>query len=392
MLVRTSVSGIGCAFITLLSWSIPVALRSQDGPHKAETLQQQAQKYLQEQKPKLAIPLLREIVSLDPKNVTAQGNLGVLLFFQGNYAEAILQMRTALQLQGDLWKIEALLGIAEKRTGATTAALTDLERAFSHLDENKIRVEAGLELIELESAAAQFEKALSVAVKLEELAPQDPQVLLAGYQIARQAMYQSLLTMTAVAPESAQMHMMMAGELARQGNHAESIAHYRTALRLNPALPGAHFELAEQLRSSPDPLLNKEAESEYKAALKVNPYDEFSWRELGGIMTAQGDFKAAEEDYGKALALQPKDSDARTGLAIALISLNRSAEAIGLLESALNDDPTNIVAHFRLSGLYRRAGRTADSDREMEAFHHYQDVRDRPGKAFKGLSGPASPQ
>src|SRR5581483_12381059 len=125
--------------------------------------------------------------------------------------------------------------------------------------------------------------------------PEDPQVLLAGYQIARQAMYQSLLSMTVVAPESAQMHMMMAGEFARQGNHAESIAHYRTALRLNPALPGAHFELAEQLRTSPDPELNKQAENEYKAALSLNPYDELSWRELGGVMTAQGDFKAAEE-------------------------------------------------------------------------------------------------
>ena len=127
----------------------------------------------------------------------------------------------------------------------------------------------------------------------------------------------------------------------------------RTALRLFPALPGAHFELAEQLRTSPDPELNKLAENEYKAALQVNPYDEFSWREWGGIMTAHGDFKAAEEDYGKALGLQPKDSDARTGLAIALISMgNRTAEAIALLETAVKDDPTNIVAHFRLSGLY----------------------------------------
>ena len=34
-------------------------------------------------------------------------------------------------------------------------------------------------------------------------------------------------------------------------------------------------------------------------------------------MAAKGDFKAAEEDYRKALALQPKDSEAKTGLAIA---------------------------------------------------------------------------
>ncbi len=136
--------------------------------------------------------------------------------------------------------------------------------------------------------------------------------------------------------------------------------------------------------------MNAQAEDEYKAAIKVNQYDELSWRQLGGIMTAKGDFKAAEEDYKKALALQPKDSDAKTGLAIVLISMNRTDEAISLLESAINDDPTNIVAHYRLSGLYRRAGRTADAQRETETFHHYQDVKDKLGKVFKQLAGPTS--
>jgi Flp pilus assembly protein TadD len=44
-----------------------------------------------------------------------QGNLGVLLFFQGNYNDAISPLRAALKLQPALWKIEALLGMAEKR-------------------------------------------------------------------------------------------------------------------------------------------------------------------------------------------------------------------------------------------------------------------------------------
>ena len=46
----------------------------------------------------------------------------------------------------------------------------DLERAFPSLDDKKIQIEAGLELVELDSAAAQLDKALSVIVKLEELA------------------------------------------------------------------------------------------------------------------------------------------------------------------------------------------------------------------------------
>lgn len=378
----------GWALLVLLPWWALMAQQAQDVQHRVAALEQQAQEYLQDQKPQLAIPVLREIASLDPKNLNAQGNLGVLLFFQGSYPEAIPHMRAALQMQPDLWRIEALMGIAEKRTGDPKTAQNHLERAFSNLDDKKIQIQAGLELVELYSASAQLDKALSVAAKLEELAPQNPQILLVAYQISRQMMDQSLLTMTMAASDSAEMHMVMAGELGRQGDHTNAIAQYREAIRLNPSLPGAHFELAEQLRTSSDPALNAQAEDEYKAAIRVNQYDELSWRQLGGILAAKGDYKTAEEDYRKALALQPKDSDARTGLAIVLISLNQTNEAISLLEDAVKDDPTNLVAHYRLSMLYRRAGRTAEAQREMETFQHYQGVKDKLGKIFKQLAAP----
>ena len=74
-----------------------------------------------------------------------------------------------------------------------------------------------------------------------------------------------------------------------------------------------------------------------------------------------------------------------------MISLNQTNEAISLLESAVKDDLTNTVAHFRLSGLYRRAGRTADAEREMEVFRHYQDVRDKLEKVFKQMAGQGRP-
>ena len=368
-------------------WQSVMAQSSQDIPPKVGALEQQAQKYLQEQKPQLAIPLLREIISLDPKNPNAQANLGVLLFFQSNYAEAIPHLRAALESHPDLWRIVALLGMAEKRTGDPRQGQNDLERAFSNLDDQKIRIQAGLELIELDSASAQFDKALSVAAKLEELTPQDPQILLVAYQLSRRMMDQSLLSMMVVAPDSAEMHMIMGGELGRQGDHSNAVAQYREAIRLNPTLPGAHFELAEQLRTSSDAALNAQAEDEYKAALRVNQYDELSWRQLGGILAAKGDFKRAEEDYKKALVMQPRDSDAETGLAIVFISTDRSDQATSLLETAVKDDPTNMVAHYRLSGLYRRAGRTADADREMNTFRHYQDLKDKLGKVYKEFGG-----
>ena len=71
----------------------------------------------------------------------ARGNVGVLLFFQGDYTNAIPQLRAALKLRPTLWKIQALLGIGEKRTGDTDAARRDLEKAFPKVQEEKIRIE-----------------------------------------------------------------------------------------------------------------------------------------------------------------------------------------------------------------------------------------------------------
>lgn len=354
-------------------------------------LEQRVQDDLRQGKPQSAIPLLREIIALSPNNLNAHANLGVLLFFQADYRNAIPELRKALELNSDLTKIQALLGIAEKRTGDPAAAQKDLEQAFPRLTDKSIQKEAGLELIELESAQGDLTRALTITEKLQSLLPGDPQILFVAYEISEQVTYKTLLSMLAVAPESAEMHMMMAGELVRRGDHTNAIAQYREAIRLNPKLPGVHFELAEQLRVSSDPELNAQAADEFKAALQVNQYDEGAWRELGEIEAAKGDLQKAQQDYMKALTLRPDDADAQTDLAIALISLNRSNEALPLLESAEKNDPTNMAAHYRLSLLYRRAGRTKDSEREMDLFNHYKEVKDKLGNIFKQMATQKNP-
>jgi len=124
---------------------------SQSAPSHQQQVEEhsrKAQEYLRENKPDLAVPEFKAIVALEPNNVDARGNLGVLLSFQGAYAEAIPQLRAALKLQPALWKIQALLGMAEKRTGDIKGALADLENAFPKLKEQKIGVETGMELKE----------------------------------------------------------------------------------------------------------------------------------------------------------------------------------------------------------------------------------------------------
>lgn len=345
--------------------------------HEVDVHRRQAQKFLKENRPDLAIPEFRAIAAIDPKNVDALGNLGVLLFFRGDYTSAISPLRAALKLQSSLWKIEALLGMAEKRTGDYKEARENLTKAFPKLQEEKIKIQAGMELIELYSGTGDLEKAAAVVDELSPLYPTNSDILYASYRIHSDLGMQAMLSLMMVAPNSAHMHQVIAHELTKQGDIAGAIKNYREALKIDPGTPGLHFELAELLTSSSEPGHTEAAEAEYKAALAINPFDEKSECRLGDIASSRDDPRQAREYYSQALRLRPDDSDAALGLARTLLSMNQPEKAVPILEHAVALDPTNTVAHYRLGTIYRQQGRTADANRELEEFKKYKAVREK---------------
>ena len=337
----------------------------------------QAQEFLKEQRPDLAIPEFRAMVALDPNNVDARGNLGVLLFFQGDYPAATPQLRAALKLRPTLWRIEALLGMAERRTGSGKSALADLERAFPRLQEEKIQIETGMELIEIHTAAGDLDKAAATVSALRSLYPTSVEVLYASYRIHSDIVGEDMLSLSLVAPTSARMHQVMAHELEKHGDDEAAIRNYREALNLDPKLPGLHFELAEILNASSVEADQQEAEGEYKAALSVNQFDERAEFRLGDISSRRGDVQEAYAHYSRAVQLQSTDAEANIGLAKVLILMNHPEKAEPLLQRALQLDPTSALAHFRLSTLYRQTGRTADAKRELEEYQKYKKMKEK---------------
>jgi pentatricopeptide repeat protein len=360
--------------------SFPQAASSQQQQLESHT--RLAQQYLREGKPELALPELKAIVALDPANVDARANLGVLLFFRGSDADAVPQLRAALKLQPDLWKIQALLGLAEARMGNEGEGRNDLEAAFPHLQDEKIQMEVGNALIDSYSSAGDLDKAVAIVSAMLKLQPTDIGLLYTAYRLHDDLAAQAMLTLAIVAPNSAQMHQVMAHELSRQGEEDAAIANSRQALQLDPRLPGLHFELAEMLYSSSDRALQAQAEGEFKAALAVNPSDEKAELGLGDIAAKRGDLKEAASYDRRALQLRPDDSDAEKDLAKVLISMNQPQEAQELLERAIRTDPTDDVAHFRLSTLYRQQGRTEDAKRELAQYQKYKDMKEKLGKIF----------
>ena len=388
------------AFFTLLllpSVSLPVLCQTSPSSSHTQTSPEQnkqdeinahakaAQQYLSEHRPELAIPELQKLVALAPDNVEARGNIGVLLFFRGEYKEAVPQLRAAIQLQPNLSRIQALLGIAEEHTSDFPNARKDLEASFPLLQDKKFKTQAGLELVGIYTQTGNLEEAAGVVGQLQKSDSENPEVQYAAYRTYADLAGESMLNLSLIAPDSAQMHQVMAHEETRLGNNNGAIANYRKAITIDSHLPGVHFELAELLNSSSDTKVKKEAEQEYRVALASNPMDEKSESRLGEIDAQNGNATKAYEEFSKAVELQPADSGAKLGLAKLLIDMNQSAKAIALLEQTVQLEPTNATAHYRLATLYREARRADDAKREVDLYRKYKDMKEKLRAIYKEM-------
>ena len=376
-------------FLLLLAMGGTAANAAQSGDASAtqqvQQHEQRAHQLLNEKKPELAAKEFAAVLVADPHNLDAQANLGVLLYFQKNYAEAEPHLRDAIEQKTDLTKIRALLGMCERRLGKTDAARTDLQSVVDQLQEPNIRLEAGLELIEIYTASQELEKAAAVVAILRQGAPTDPRILYAAYRIYTDLAGETMLDLSVAAPTSGQMYQVMAHELVRQRELNGAITNFRKAMAANPNLPGIHFELAEALHSSADLKQRAEAEKEYKLAIASNSLDEKAVSRLGDLYADKGDLDQAATYYKQALKLQPNDPDAALGLARVYTEKNDSAAALPLLEQVTTADPTNVLAHYRLSAVYRKMNRPEDAKRELDAYQKYKDIKEKLRLIYKEL-------
>ncbi len=372
-------------FVLLMGAALCLAQATENQQQEFAAHMQKAHGFLDQKQPALAIPEFQAAVAIDPTNVDAQANLGVLLFFQGKAADSIPHFRAALKGQPGLTKIQGLLGMAESRTLDVANARKDMEAAFPALQDRRFQVQLGLQLVGLYTESGELEKAAAVIAQLRQAAPDSAEVLYAAYRTYSDLAGESMLALSLAAPDSAQMHQLLAHEDTRQGNTDSAIAQYRKAIAIDPHLPGVHFELAELLYTSTDETVKKEAEQEYHAGLLENPQDEKAIFRLAEIDAQKGNIEQSYKEYTKAVALQPADADAKLGLAKTLIEMNQADKALALLEDTVQLEPTNATAHYRLATLYRKMGRIDDAKREVELYKKFKEMKEKLRTLYKEL-------
>jgi tetratricopeptide (TPR) repeat protein len=335
-----------------------------------------ANEFLKANQPAKAIPEFAALVAAQPENLDAQANLGVLLYFQGRHSEALEHLRKAVQINPNLPRIQALLGLCEFQLGQLDSARADLSPAVGNLSDPKFRKEVGLTLIEIETAQQDLTAAAATIGKLRDEAPTDPEILYASYRIHTDLAGEALLSLSLAAPQSGQMQQAIAHELERIRDLPGAIAALRKAIAVEPNLPGIHFELAEALHGSDSQTDRAQAEQEYAIALEKNPREVQAAVRLGDLHADRGDLDAAAGFYQRVLAQQPKNAEAALGLARVYSERNENAKALPLLQQVLAEDPANMLAHFRLSTLYRKMHNPDEAKRELAEYQKYKEIKD----------------
>ncbi|HKF55777.1 MAG TPA: tetratricopeptide repeat protein [Blastocatellia bacterium] len=334
-----------------------------------------------------AVAEYQAILEIDPKNVEAQANLGVIAFFGGDCQGASRYFNGALAVQPALPKAEALLGICEKRTGLPGAAAR-LERSFSALTDSKLRVQAGTELAGLYYQRGDLHRAAGIIQSLIEIDPDNIDTLYFAQLLYSELADDTLGKLAVLAPGSARMQQVIGERLINAGDLKGAIEHYKLALGIDPRLGGVRFELSQAILETASSNQNAQAESQrlLEEAVKIegdNPHIESL---MGEIAVSRGDLDTAYKHYDRALALNPSEVQAEMGLARLSMEHRKPDEAVKFLLATIQADPLNGEAHYRLGLAYRGLGRASDSEKELRLFQEIKKTKDQLKDLYRQMN------
>jgi tetratricopeptide (TPR) repeat protein len=314
-----------------------------------------------------AIAEFRKVTELDPAYADGFISLGQAYMEKHDFASAIAPLKHAVDLNADSMPAHQLLGYALLVQGYAAEAIPHLKHAQEKTALGIAQIQTG----QLPEAVANLQAALAAR-------PNDPDIL---YYLGRASgllAKQSIDTLLAAYPDSARAHQAM-GEnyfVLRQMPQAEK--EYSDALRLQADLPEVHLELGEVYAGA---FQWDKAEQEFRAQAKLQPGNAEAVYRLGAALLEQGKVHEARTELMRAEKLMPDMPETLYSLGKAALLENDAAAAEKEWTKLLSIEKESTLAaqaHFGLAGLYRKQGKTAAAQREMQEFQRLQTSSTTP--------------
>jgi serine/threonine-protein kinase len=268
-------------------------------------------------------------------------------------------LKLARQAHGPSWppKSFTLLILALERAGERDAELELLRRAqLEHPNDYTVNFNLGNHL--LAAHPPQIDEAIRFLSVARVLRPESGRELAhclasRGRLDEAQAVFEDL---TRLRPSYGRHWGCLAGLLRRRGNKAanaaleKAVTAWHEQLRLDPAFPHAHCNLAYALTQQGK---LAEAIAEYREGIRVKPDDSSAHNSLGALLCdVVHDYEGAAAEFRTAIRLQPDcAASAHFNLSVALRMQGKVAGAIAELREAIRLDPDDRRAHNSLGAL-----------------------------------------
>jgi putative PEP-CTERM system TPR-repeat lipoprotein len=269
-------------------------------------------------------------------------------FAAGQYNEAVVEYRSAIQLNPRFAAAHSKLAAAYARRGNTDDALAEYVRASdSQPEDASLQLVAGNALL----VAHQYDEARQRASAVLGKDPRNVEgLILLGNSLARlndpaQAI-EKIEEAIALDPTKSSGYTSLAVIQAAEGHGAEAEGAFRKAVDLEPLSSRAHLTLGNYLWASGRVA---DAETSFRRALQLAPLDPLVNRALSALCLTTNRREEAER-YLKTIA--NNDRSSRFVLADYLLSANRSREAVTELEPLRNDRTYGREATRRLARAY----------------------------------------
>ena len=158
-----------------------------------------------------------------------------------------------------------------------------------------------------------------------------------------------------------------------EGDMKGAIAHYQTALQINPDYPDAQNNLGNALLKTGDV---DGAIAHYQKALQTGPGNAAAQNNLGNALIKKGNVDEAILHYQTALQIKPDNIEACINLGDALLKKGNLDEAIACYRKALQVEPDNLDVHYSLGNALLQKG-----DLDEAIFHYRKALPARLGDA-----------
>jgi tetratricopeptide (TPR) repeat protein len=330
--------------------------------------------------------------ALEPRVAEVYANLGLIYFEERKFDLAVPALRQALKLKPSLVKSENLLAMSLSELGHYTEALPGLEKGFRRSSDPEIKRMCGLQLQRAYTGLHRDNKSVEVALELNRLYPDDPEVLYHTAKIYGNSAFLAMQKLGQVAPISVWRYQAGAEVYESQGSNDTAIAEYRQVLALDPKRPGIHYRLGRTLLARSHQMTSPEdvtkALQEFEQELDLDPTNANAAYEIGEIHRQAGQFDEAQKFFEFALKHYPDFEEAHVGLGWVLMSLKKPEESLPHLQKAIVLNAEDEVAWYRLSQAHRALGNSAEQEK---ALGEYRRLHNRASQQ-RGLEPVFSPR